>query len=220
VRAILPLLGFVVLSLAALPQLSRIHSPAMELGVQNLLRSLPRDAIVVVLSEDQCFGGRYLQLARHERPDVAFVCSELLRRYWYVDAWAARGLAMPTAPGAPLGDVLIATGRPVFVDMGLSSLLAAFPSYPYGVVYRVLSRGAQPPRAREVAAVNRDLYRSFDLDYDPPGRNDDFAAVAHRRYTAIWAAIERLLAAAGDLDGARDAHDVARSLQPIQDTGP
>jgi hypothetical protein len=64
--------------------------------------------------------------------------------------------------------------------------------------------------------LNRDLYRSFDLDYDPPGRDDDFAAVAHRRYTASWAAIEALLAAAGDHAAARDAHDVARALQPIQ----
>ncbi len=212
----LAVLGFVALSIAALPRLARVHSPAMELGVQNMLRSLPRDAIAVVISEDQCFGGRYLQLARGERPDVALVCSELLRRDWYRAAWASRGLAMPADPGAPLGDALVVTGRPVFVDRGLTGVLAAFPSYPFGVLLRVLPRGSTPPSPSEIAVLNRDLYRTFDLDYAHPGRNDDFAAIAHRRYTASWAAIANLLDAVGDHTAAQDAVDVARSLQPLQ----
>src|SRR5262249_49916379 len=60
--AALPGVGFVALALAALPGLARTHGPAMERGVQNLLVSLPATAIVVVVSEDQCFGVRYLQL--------------------------------------------------------------------------------------------------------------------------------------------------------------
>lgn len=210
-------LGFAALLAAALPHLAAIHSPAAERGVQNLLRSLPPGAIAVVLSEDQCFGGRYLQLTRGERPDVALVCSELLRRGWYRAAWARRGLAMPADPGAPLGDALVRTGRPVFVDPGLTQLRAAFPGYPFGVVHRVLPRGSAPPSPSDVAAINRELYRGFDLDYPRPGRDDDFAAVAHRRYAASWAAIAGLLEAAGDHAGARDAVDVARSLQPTQD---
>lgn len=213
----LAVFGFVTLSIAELPRLGRSHSPAMELGVQNLLRSLPRDAIVVVISEDQCFGGRYLQLARGERPDVMLVCSELLRRDWYRAAWASRGLPMPADPGAALGDVLVRTGRPVFVDRGLTSVLATFPSYPFGVVVRVLPRAATPPPPSEIALINRELYRAFDLDYPRPGRDDDFAAVAHRRYAASWAAVSNLLIAAGDREGARDAFEVARALQPAQD---
>jgi hypothetical protein len=216
----LAVLGFAALSVSALPQLARVHSPAMELGVQNLLRSLPPDAIAVVQSEDQCFGGRYLQLARGERPDVAFVCSELLWRDWYRAGWAKRGLALPSDPGPPLGAALVGTGRPVLVDRGLSALLAAFPSYPYGVLHRVLPVGTAPPPASEVAVINRELYRGFELDYDRPGRDDDFAAVAHRRYAAAWAAIENLLDAAGDHAAARDAHEVARSLQPVQPDRP
>jgi len=215
--SVLAALGFVAFTIAGLPHLARVHSPAMELGVQNLLRSLPPNAIAVVISEDQCLGGRYLQLARGERPDVALVCSELLRRDWYRDAWARRGLAMPVAPGAPLGDALVRTGRPVFVDRGLTGILAAFPSYPFGVVYRVLPRGAAPPPPREIAALNHELFRAFDLDYPPPGRDDDFAAVAHRRYTASWAAITNLLDAAGDRAAAQDAFEFARALQPVQD---
>jgi hypothetical protein len=215
--AVVPCIAFVALSLAALPRLARVHSPAMELGVRNLLRSLPPHAIAVVISEDQCFGGRYLQLARGVRPDVALVCSELLRRDWYRAAWSHRGLAMPSDPGAPLGDALLRTGRPLLVDRGLAALLAAFPSYPLGVLHRVLPRGAAPPSPHDVAARNRELYETFDLDYPRPGRDDDFAAVAHRRYTAAWAAIANLLDAAGDPEAARDARDLARQLQPAQD---
>jgi hypothetical protein len=126
---------------------------------------------------------------------------------------------MPVDPGAPLGEALLATGRPVFVDRGLTGFLVAYPSYPVGVLHRVLPRGHTPPTAGEIAAQNRELYRAFDLDYPRPGRDDDFAAVAHRRYTAAWAAIANLLDAAGDHDGARDALDVARSLQPEQPGG-
>jgi hypothetical protein len=215
--AALPCIAFAALSLAALPRLARIHSPAMELGVQNLLSSLPPHAIAVVISEDQCFGGHYLQLARGRRPDVTLICSELLRRDWYRATWSRRGLAMPADPGAPLGDALLATGRPILVDRGLTQLLAAFPSYPFGVLHRVLARGAAPPSPHDIATLNRDLYQAFDLDYPRPGRDDDFAAVAHRRYTAAWAAIANLLDATGDHAAARDAIDLARQLQPAQD---
>jgi hypothetical protein len=212
----LALVSFLGLLLAAAPGLARIHSPAMERGVQNLLRSLPPAAIAVVMSEDQCFGGHYLQLARGERPDVAFICSPLLLRDWYRATWTARGLAMPATAAPSLATALIATGRPVFVDGGLVGILGRFQHYPFGILYRVLPRGTAPPPPGEVAVINRELYRAFDLDYPHPGRDDGFAAVAHRRYTAAWAAIAELLDA-GDPDGARDAVELARQLQPLQD---
>jgi hypothetical protein len=110
------------------------------------------------------------------------------------------------------------TGRPVFVDPRTAATFAAFPSYPFGVAYRVLPGGSAPPSASETAVLNRDLYQDFDLDYPRPSRDDDFAAVAHRRYAGAWAAISNLLAAAGDYDAARDAFEVGRSLQPLQDS--
>jgi hypothetical protein len=105
----------------------------------------------------------------------------------------------------------------VLVDRGLTALLAAHPGYPLGLLVRVVPPGAAPPSPAAIAIENRELYRGFDLDYPRPGRDDDFAAVAHRRYTSNWAAIADLLAAAGDAEGARDAVEVARSLQPDQD---
>lgn len=209
--------GFAVLVLAGRARLAPVQSPAMELGVRNLLRSLPPGAIAVVTADDQCFGGRYLQLACGERPDVALVCSGLVLTRWYRAAWQARGLALPPATGAHLGDALLRTGRPVFVDSDLRGVLAAFPSYPFGVVRRVLPDGAAPPPASEVALINRDLYRAFDLDYPRPGIDDGYAALAHHRYAASWAAIARLLDAAGDRSAALDAFQLTRVYQPVPD---
>src|SRR5262249_46191496 len=106
---------------------------------------------------------------------------------------------------------------PVFADHNLGALIAAFPSYPYGVVSRVLPERTIPPAAADIAVINRELYQSFDLDYPRPGRDDGFAAVAHGRYAASWAAVADLVAASGDREGAQAALDVARSLQPAQD---
>ena len=217
--AALVALGFAGLALAAWPRLARLHSPAMELGVQNLLRSLPPGAIAVVIADDHCSGARYLQLVRGERPDVAVVCSGLLPVAAYRAEWVRRGLALPPGDGARLGDALLATGRPVLVDPFLHGVLAAFPSYPYGVLRRVVPRAAAPPSAGEVAALNRDLYRAFDLDYPRPDRDDEYAALAHHRYAATWAVIARALDGAGDRDAARDARDLAYQLLPTGDPG-
>lgn len=212
--AALSVVVFVALVVAALPRLARLHSPALELGMQNLLGAVPAGGIAVVVSEDQCFAGQYLQLARGVRPDVSLVCSELLRRDWYRAAWARRGLVMPGDPGAPLGAALLRTQRPVAVSTGLDALLATYPAYPLGVLY-VLASPARPlPAAGAIAAQNRALYEGFALAYPRPGHDDDFAAAAHRRYTGIWARIRDLLAAAGDAAGAREAYEIARALQP------
>jgi len=213
----LTIAGFVALSIARWPQLSRAQSPAMELGIKNLLGSLPRGSIVVVAADDQCFGGRYLQLTRGQRADVAVVCAGLLPARWYRAAWARQGLEIPPTTGPSLGDALLRTNRPVFVDPSTIRVLAEFPSYPFGVVMRVLPRGVSAPPASEVAEMNRDLFRAFDLDYPRPSRDDSYAAVAHHRYAACWAAIARRLDAQGDRRAALDAFELTRVLQPTAD---
>jgi hypothetical protein len=209
--------GFAVLAIAGWPRLARIHSPAMELGVQNVLRSLPPRAIAVVIADDHCSGGRYLQLARGERPDVALVCAGMLPLDPYRELWARRGLALPPGDSVRLGAALLATGRPVFVDPFLHRLLDAFPAYPFGVLRRVVPRDAAPVTAGEVAAVNRDVYRAFDLDYPRPDREDGCAALPHLRYATTWAGIAKALDAAGDRDAAREARDLAYQLLPTGD---
>jgi hypothetical protein len=208
------LAGFAALTLAGVPGMLRVHSPATELGVQNLVRSLPVSAIAIVLDDDHCAGGRYLQLVRGERPDVALVCGGLLPLAWYRARWAARGLDLPPGPGARLGQALIRTGRPVLIEPRMTGSIGGLSGYPFGVLHRVVPPGAALPAASEVAAINRELYRGFDLDYPRPGRDDGFATAANHRYARTWAAIAGLLDAAGDRAGASDARAVARALVP------
>jgi len=204
----------IALSLADLPRLQAVHSPAVEIGLTNTIRSLPPAAIALVTQDDQCFGLRYLQLIRGERPDVSVVCTGLLPVRSYRMAWAARGVRMPPSDGPRLAEALFQTARPVLADQLLRSILPAFPGYPQGVLVRILPPGASPPSAAEVAALNRDLYRGFGLDYIYPGREDGYATIAHHRYAAIWASIARLLDRSGDREAARDAFALTQQLAP------
>ena len=210
-------LGFAVLSLASAPGLARVHSPAMELGIRNLLRSLPPSSVVVVIDDDLCFGGRYVQLVGGERPDVAVVCGGMLPWPWYRAVWARRGLLLADDLGPSLGVALLRTGRPSFVDRRQTRLLTAYPSYAFGITRRLLPPGTEPPRPRDVAAINREIYRGYDLDYPRPGPDDEYAAVAHHRYAEGWVTIASLLAAGGDREAAAEALELARALLPADD---
>lgn len=213
--AALPVVVFVGLTATTLPRLGHVQSPAMEFGVRNLLRSLPQDAIVYVVPDDLCGGATYLQLARHERPDVAVLCAAMLRLPWYRAQQTRRAVGVPIVPGG-LSAALLKSGRAVFVDPQLPGALAAYPHYVYGVVRRVLPAGAPPPSADEVAAINQRLFAAFDLDYAWPAPSDEYHALAHYRYAAAWSTIARGLEAAGDSTGAREAMATAARLTPVE----
>jgi hypothetical protein len=136
---------------------------------------------------------------------------------WYRERWARRGLVLADDLGPRLGESLLRTGRPCFVDRRQTRLLTAYPSYAFGVTRRVLPPGSAPPPPQEVAAINREIYRGFDLDYPPPRADDEYAAVAHHRYAEGWVTIANLLAAGGDRKGADDALELARALLPTAD---
>ncbi len=207
--------AFLALVVVALPRLSRVHSRAVEGGIANTLAAVPAASIVVVVSEDQCFGARYLQLAQGARPDVTLVCAQLAQRAWYRERLAKLGAIVdgPTLTVAN-GERLLATGRPLVVDANQSALRAALPGYPVGMLYRVLPRGARMPALGEVLDQERALFAGSDLAYPRPTGEDDFAAVAHKRYAAVWRDLARALDAAGHRDDAAAALDVARQLLP------
>jgi hypothetical protein len=213
--ASLPVIAFVGLVAIALPGLGRIHSPAMELGVRNLLRSLPRAAVVYVVPDDLCGGAIYLQVARGERPDVVVLCAAMLPLRWYRAQLTQRAIGVEVVPGG-LSGALLSSGRAVFVDPQLTQVLAAYPHYPFGIVRRVLRTGEQPPTASEVAAIHKQLFADFDLAYPWPGPDDGYAALAHYRYAAAWSAVARLLGAAGDRAGAAEASELAARLTPAE----
>jgi hypothetical protein len=109
---------------------------------------------------------------------------------------------------------LLAAGRPVFADVYQPELIAALPSYPYGMLRRVLPRAAQPPSLDDQLATNKRLFAAFDLDYEPPADDDEFAADIHRKYATTWLDLARALARAGRADEAAWARALGHELAP------
>ncbi|MEO8704838.1 MAG: DUF2723 domain-containing protein [Kofleriaceae bacterium] len=211
--------GVIALVVVALPRLRAVHSPALDLQMRYLLRSLPPDAVVLSGSEDICFAADYLQLAEGVRPDVFVGCWILASRPWFRERMiAAHVPLLPRYTHEPTREQvdLIVAKRPLFVDRSFTKLLTDMPSYPYGIVSRVLATGASAPPLVDVLQTNEELYRGFTLDYPHPEADDDFAALAHQRYAAPWFAIARALRGLGDDSGAATASELARSYFPTE----
>lgn len=166
------------------------------------------------MADDQCFGARYLQLARAQRLDVTTICSGLVPARWYRASLATQGLEIPPSTGSSLGDALLRSGRPVFSIPALPALFRRIRLYQFGIVLRLLPVGVPAPSPSKIAIINRDLYRTFDLDYTLPDIDDGYAAVAHHRYAASWAAIARALSTEGDRTAVNEALELTRALQP------
>lgn len=213
----LAIIGFAVLIVIAVPRLRAVHSPAMERGIANLLSPLPERAVALVNSEDLCLGAEYMQHARGVRSDVDVVCWVLTSRDWYRERMAARGIPLePFQPLAPAkqADAILATGRALYIDRTQHAILRERTAYPHGVLMRVLPQNGAQPTLHEVLELNERAFRSFDLDYEYPGTDDDFATGAHQRYATTWIILARQLEAAGDPNAAKQALDIARSLAP------
>jgi hypothetical protein len=215
--------SFIVLVLVAWPRVRALHSPAVERGVLAALEPAPPNAILVVGSDELCFGLQYLQHVRGVRTDVTAICWPLSDRPWYRDRLIARGVPMVlpyTRSASPeQADAWLATGRPLLVDRGQTGILASRVSYPHGITARVVASQAAAPTLREVLELNERIYAGFDLDYPPPGDNDDFATGAHVRYAATWFLLAKALAAAGDQDAAAQAQAIAKRLAPVRAEG-
>jgi hypothetical protein len=220
-RRVAPLVGgaLVAASLAlSLPHLAVVHSPAVENSARNLLTSLPPNA-VVMHSQDEFHGAlNYLQTARGERRDVAVVTWTLMTFDWYRARVAAKGVVaarnMPGSPQQQLVATLLATGRPVFVDRLQTEIIASFPTYPHGILIRVLPPGSAVPSVADVIALNKQLYSAFRLDDPRPGSDDDYATEVHRRYAGIWDILSRAAERAGNRELADEARTFARQMGP------
>jgi hypothetical protein len=140
---------------------------------------------------------------------------------WYRERMAARGATFDAshpndAASVRLASQLLATGHAVYVDAGLTRILATFPSYPYVGLQRILPRGAKLPTLDAIAAENREAYSAFDLDYPTPGLDDGYPTIAHLRYAETWLRIAKGYRDAGFPQAADAAHETARafSVQP------
>jgi hypothetical protein len=201
----------------SLPYLGRVHSPAVETGALNLLRSLPQNAVVIHGQDELHAVTGYVQAALGVRPDVRVVTWPLMTLPWYRERVARQGVVSGPGPGGPEEQLvrhLASRGVPVLVDHLQRDIIRALPTYPYGVLMRVVPPGEKTPTVIEVLALNESLFAKFALDYPRPGPDDEFATEVHARYAYTWELIAKALEAQGYTAQAARARMHADKLRP------
>jgi hypothetical protein len=207
--AAVSVVAFAAVAGSSLTHVQRVHTPAIERQISNMLRSLPQDAVVIGIDDDLRSGTAYVQLVLGERRDVIYVHRPMLGGDWYRARLVARGLELDN-----MIDAALAHGRAVFVQGAERDVLAELPHYRYGILVRVLPRGQTPPSLDEVVALNKEIYEHMELGYPRPGGDDEWATRIHDRYARTWIVLAQELFAAGKPDDGRAALDVARALGP------
>jgi hypothetical protein len=210
---VLAAFAFVSVVTLALPRVRAIHVPAVEAAAENLVRSLPPNAVMIGSADDLIFSIHYVQLVLHERPDVTYISWPLMTLPWY-RARIGMPLEGPAKPSLVLATAVMSSGRPLFVDAQQANILASFPSYPYGLAIRVLHSGTAPPPLADVVEQNKQLFAAFHFGYPPPGPDDEWPTEVHRRYAATWQVLADRLARSGRADEADAALEMAHELSP------
>jgi hypothetical protein len=203
----------------ALPDVARFHTAAVERSLDNLLETLPPDAIVIGSQDILHFGTNYLQAVRGVRPDVTVIFVPHVGLPYYRERLRAKtgvDLSVLVAeksatPSVRIAELMLATGRPVFIDQFQANIAKSFPVYPLGLVFRVLPKGTALPTIDELFALNKALYEKFRFDYPIPGPTDDLAAQAHAQYAATWRVLAQSLT---DPDHRAYAEAMMRALAP------
>jgi hypothetical protein len=184
-----------------------------------VLRSLPPNSVLITSSDELHFGLNYEQFVRGERPDVIAVTWTLMTLPWYRERIAKLGVPFPDDHTGQLASVAFATeamrlGKTVMIDRSNAAIAAAFPTYPWGTQFRVQPIGSKRLSLDEIIEVNRKIYGAYDLAYPKPGLDDAFATGQHNEYARVWFELANALAAAGRMDDAGWAQNLARQLAP------
>jgi hypothetical protein len=212
-------IAFVAAGAASLPELRRVHSPALERAIRVTLETAPKDAVLLVQGDHYHFVGAYLQYARGVRPDVVMITGSMTPMKWYRDDVDAR-LGFPALPPAEgdadlrLAGEVLARGRPLLVDRNYGPIARAYATYPYGMLARVVPPGETPPSVDAVFAQNKELFERIDFGYPPPRPGDNWPAFIHAEYARTWRLLADGLAASGRADDAQWARDLATGLAP------
>jgi len=209
--------GVATVVMTTLPYLARMHTPAVERYVTNVLGVMPKDAVLIAGEDAVYFGIGYAQWALGRRTDVVVVAPDLTVFRWYAERVARRGIMAPPGDGAPMVrvvDWLLSQGKQVFVEKAQTEVISTFTTYPFGTVMKVLPRGAPTPPIDDVIAENKALYATFELGYPLPGPDDEFATAIHHRYAGTWLTLGRKLEQAGRRADATWAYGIARAIGP------
>lgn len=213
--AALPFVIFFAAASRSLPS----HSAAIDRCAGNILRSLPENSVLILTEDYLYFGTMYRQLVMGERPDVTIVAWGQLINPGYRQRLHARSGITPEIPPDKQVSLVVtrdvfAKGRPLLVDPAQIRILQNYPTYPFGIVMRVVPVGTKLPTPVELFAINKDVYSKYRFDYPVPGRDDDYAAHAQDRYARALNVIGRALMQAGQRDQAAEAFSMAATLRP------
>ena len=210
-----PALGLAAALAPSLPHIAAAHSPVYARYVENVLSTLPPDAVVLTTADELYFGGTYEHELAGLRRDVTIVNCSLLPLPWYrrrVEAWGVKPDRSVAIPIVRIARSMFAAQRPVFVDRELAHLLDEYESYPYGTLVRVLPPGSPRPGLDEIVADNRGVYDRFVLADDRP--DAPWPREQHRMYAETWLIIARALTEAGRPRDAASAEAFARQVGP------
>jgi hypothetical protein len=210
--------GFLVLVARSLPHLARSQSSAVQLAIQNTLRIVPPRSVLIISPESLYFGAAYVQGVLRERPDVDVIGWPMMRSPEYRERLHAKTGLDVTAPAGgslsvAIADQIMQQGRPLFIDAYGGSFARAFPTYPFGILYRVLPKGSAVPAPGELFEMNLALMPKLHVDYPLPTQQDYPAADIQLHYGRWWTTIADALAAAHDPREAQ-ARELARQLSP------
>ena len=213
------LLTFVALTARSLPHHMRAQSPAIERMLRGSFASMPPEAVVIVAAESLYFGAGYVQDVLGERRDITVIGWLMMRSPEYRDRIRARsGLKLaPSSEGLRSADVaaeVLASGRPLFIAPFGAKIAEAFPTHPYGMLFRVYPRGAPMPSLREQVQINRELLERFRLDYPFPEADDEPTASFHVFLARGWAMLAEALARSGETELASEASAIAEEVGP------
>ena len=184
-------------ALLSVPQVARYHTACVQRSLENTLQSLPDGAVLIGTQDILHFGSTYVQAVLGERRDVTVIATpQVGLAYYRARIKQKLGIDLdvlvrekPAVPSVRIAELVLVTGRPLFIDQFQANIAKAFPVYPYGPVFRVLPKGAPVPSIDELFALNKKLYEAMYFDYPRPSVGDDLAAQAHQQYAATWRAL-------------------------------
>ena len=188
---------------------------------ENVLRSLPNDAIYFTVGDNDTFPVLYLQTAEHLRPDVTVVNLSVASSVEFGDRIARRHPEFPMSTSheqraaLPASELMHATladiyrtnrgRRPLtFAISGTRSAMDSLSRYGRldGLYWRVVSGEHPPPDTSAlITGLTRNVYRGYG---DPSVRIDDVSRTMGFLYHEAFRALQDALVNSGDLAHCRE----------------
>jgi hypothetical protein len=220
VHGVLVVAGFAAAAGSSLSFVRRGHSPAIEQALVNELVTLPPGAIVIGAPDDLHFGMQYLQGALGLRPDVAIIVTPQIGLVHYRERVRRKtGIVIEKAAegeklSVKIAEQALATGRPVFIDPYQANIATSLPTYPYGILFRVLPAGTPLPSLEELFAINKHVFELYQFGYERPGTRDQLATKFHDHYARVWRILGQALGRAGLREEEAFAWEMMNALEP------